>query len=872
MKKIIYLLIIFAVNLSFSQDYTSAVKSYLNQNQSNLALQSQDFSDIVIESQSFSKSLKSENVYVAQRYRGVKIFNSVSPFVIKNGVVVTANMASFVKNISSKANAAIPSVSAEVSIMKAASQLGLPVPTNISLLETGSNNSYVFSNGNISLENIPVSLVYQRLEGSESLRLAWDLSIYQLDANHYYSVRVDAQTGDIIDTNDWVVNCSPGEVSHSSQPGNSILFPQNNQNIPTQTALADASYRVFPIPLIGPNEGPSELVLDPANPVASPYGWHDTDGTPGAEYTYTRGNNVISQDDINGNNGAGSRAEGGANLVFDFPFNLPETPGNYLDGAITSLFYMNNIMHDVFYQYGFDEEAGNFQVNNYGHGGNAGDFVLADAQDGSGINNANFGTPPDGGAPRMQMYLWSAPGLVLGTFMTVNNGSLAGQYYAYDANFTQGTPLPTTPITSDLVLVEDDNSGTSTDPYDGCDNIINASAINGKIAILRRGSCSFTDKALAAQGAGAIAVIVVNNEPADPIRMTGSGTGINIPAIMIFQSDGEDIIASLLNGDTINTTLKNDGSGVDTNLRDGDIDNVVIAHEYGHGISNRLTGGAAAAGCLQNAEQMGEGWSDYFGLMVTMKSGDQGTDPRGFATYVAGEGVGGVGLRGKPYSTDMAINDFTYDLTTTAPFQEVHALGSIWTAMLWDLTWDFIDEYGYDPDIYNGTGGNNIALQLVMDGLKIQPCSPGFVDGRDAILQADEIANGGANKCIIWRAFAKRGLGLSADQGSSFSLSDQVPAYDVPADCQLGISDRGTSENNFIIYPNPSDGIVYIKAKQDLGNVSISIFDMNGRKVYSQKTDLHSTANIDASGLRTGIYLITIEGSNYTQTTKLLIN
>ena len=35
------------------------------------------------------------------------------------------------------------------------------------------------------------------------------------------------------------------------------------------------------------------------------------------------------------------------------------------------------------------------------------DFVVADAQDGSGFNNANFGTPPDGINPRMQMFLWS---------------------------------------------------------------------------------------------------------------------------------------------------------------------------------------------------------------------------------------------------------------------------------------------------------------------------------------------------------------------------------------------------------------------------------------------------------------------------------
>ena len=76
---------------------------------------------------------------------------------------------------------------------------------------------------------------------------------------------------------------------------------------------------------------------------------------------------------------------------------------------MTNLFYWNNIIHDVQYQYGFDEAGGNFQVNNYGSGGAGNDGVQAEAQDGGGTNNANFGTPPDGQRPRMQMYVWTAP-------------------------------------------------------------------------------------------------------------------------------------------------------------------------------------------------------------------------------------------------------------------------------------------------------------------------------------------------------------------------------------------------------------------------------------------------------------------------------
>lgn len=862
MKKFFYLFIFFAVNFSFAQDFSGLIESYLQQNRSQFSLQQKDIQDITIAGQSFSKSMQVHNVYVDQNYQGIKVFKSVSPIVIKDGSVVSAKL-SFVKNLDAKVNATTPSISAVNAIGKAAASLGLEQPSNLTLLETVSDHSYIFSNGNISLENIPVQLVYQQMQETGAIKLAWDLSIYLLDASHYYSVRIDAMTGMLLETDDWVVSCA-FEGTHTHNNSESLLFAKNKIN-QSSIALSDgASYRVFALPLVGPNDGDDEIVTDPSDPIASPYGWHDWDGAPGAEFTQTKGNNVLSNEDRNGNNGSGAMAEGGASLTFDFPYNLPQNPVGFLDGAITNLFYMNNMIHDIMYHYGFDEESGNFQKNNYGNPGLGNDFVVADAQDGSGMNNANFATPPDGSNPRMQMYLWSAPGDVLGSFLTVNNGSLAGTYFAADSNFAP--PLPTTPITADLVVIED-NDG---DPYDGCDTVTNGGDLSGKIVIIRRGSCAYNIKTLAAQNEGALAVIIVNDVPGDPLNMGGNGSGITIPAIMVYQSDGEALITSLLNGDTINATLQDDGTGYDPYQRDGDLDNVIIAHEYGHGISNRLTGPPSVANCLQNDEQMGEGWSDYFGLILTMKPGDTGEDYKGIGTYALGQGKNGRGLRTKYYSTDMSVNNFTYNSIKTQSVP--HGVGSVWTTMLWDLTWDLIDQYGFDPDIKHGTGGNNIALQLVIDGLKLQPCSPGFVDGRDAILQADQLLYGGANRCLIWRAFARRGLGESASQGSSFSRSDGTEAFDVPAGCELGVSDNDDVKNNFIVYPNPSNGELNIKSRFDVGEATISIFDMNGRKVFNQNIELHQSATINASGLTSGIYMMQIESANRSQTTKLIIN
>lgn len=85
----------------------------------------------------------------------------------------------------------------------------------------------------------------------------------------------------------------------------------------------------------------------------------------------------------------------GKDIVFDFEFDPTMEPKEYIDAAVTNLFYWNNMIHDLFYVYGFNERSGNFQrVNPPKTGGRGNDEVIANAQDGSGFNNANFATPP----------------------------------------------------------------------------------------------------------------------------------------------------------------------------------------------------------------------------------------------------------------------------------------------------------------------------------------------------------------------------------------------------------------------------------------------------------------------------------------------
>src|SRR5690554_2657932 len=166
MKKIIYFFIFFAVNLSFGQDFTATVKAYLQSSQPQSLLTQGDIGEVSIASQSFSKSLKAYNVYVEQFHQGIKIYNSVSPFLIREGRVLNANL-SFVDNLSKKALTTSPSITALAAISRATTALGIPTPSNLSLLETKDHNAYVFSKGNISLENIPVQLVYYRINDGE---------------------------------------------------------------------------------------------------------------------------------------------------------------------------------------------------------------------------------------------------------------------------------------------------------------------------------------------------------------------------------------------------------------------------------------------------------------------------------------------------------------------------------------------------------------------------------------------------------------------------------------------------------------------------------------------------------------------------------
>jgi hypothetical protein len=869
MKKIIYLtLFLFSIS-GFSQNPIEKIKKHLSSNSKikELGLTSSDINDLVIVNEFSSEFTKINNYHVKQRVNGIEIINSDSNFLMKDDEVY-AGGEDFYKEIARKVNSSTPSIQIIEAFNSSLSKLNAPQVNNVTLIESN-GFKYKLTNGNLDHDPIKAQLVYF-YTAKNTLRLGWNFEFYTQDTKNLWNVVIDAANGEILQKYDLVISCSFGDhKNHNDNKVVSNAFSKyffNEKLNPTTAALIPAvgNYRVYPSNIESPNHGSRQLISTSGNTIASPYGWHDTNGNDAVEYTITRGNNVHAQEDANGNNGTGASPDGTASLTFDYAYGGTGVAATtYTNAATTNLFYMNNIMHDVYYQYGFNEANGNFQQNNYLKGGIGNDSVIAEAQDGSGTNNAQFATPTDGTQPRMQMFLWTngpAPTL------TINSpASIAGGYSITDNTFAPGhVAVPTSPgLTRNLVLFNDGTPDTS----DACTAATNAAALNGNIVVIRRGACSFAIKAKAAQNAGATAVIIVNNAAGAAPGMSGADATITIPVVSVSQANGEAIIAAMANGTvTVNGNLTApDGTFVNS---DGDFDNGIVAHEYGHGISSRLSGNCLGG----SAEQMGEGWSDWFWLMLQIKATDNGTESKGIGTFATQQPTTGVGIRTYPYSTDRAKNPFTFASSNTqvAP----HGIGSVWCTILWDLTWAYIEKYGYSADIYNGNGGNNKVMKLVLDAIKIDGCNPTYITGRDALIAADQATTGGQNYCMIWKVFAARGMGVTASSGSASSTTDQVENFTEPApgpNCTLGIN-YFDNQDMVSIYPNPSNGIVTVKIEKFSGKLNLQVIDINGRIVYTANdTDFNTEKNLNLNHLQKGIYVIKISGDDVNYIKKFIL-
>jgi len=657
-------------------------------------------------------------VYLQQSYQGIPVYNQMQVLAFKDDKLVSnaGGRLKTLNELSRNANS-VPAVSSINAVQTSFNALKIKRSQEMVALKSLDNGKKVdFGKQQISLENITAELIWLPIEESTELKLVWQVFVAPRNDEDYWLVRVDAKSNTVINKQSLTIKCNWDKEEHSLKNHVDKKHPVKNnvdnitpiefydvsKTLSGPSVVNTASYRVVKYPAESPTHpgGANVLVTDPwlmSPGNATSLGWHNDATT---SYSTTRGNNVYAYEDRNADNLPGiSEVSTTAqpSLTFDFVPNLSleptvRTPAPNQQFNTTNLFYWNNLLHDLSYIYGFTESARNFQNNNQGRGGAGGDYVLAESQDGSGTNNANFSTPSDGGRGRMQMYLWTSP----------------------------------------------------------------------------------------------------------------------------------------------------------TPDRDGDVDNGIVAHEYTHGISNRLTGNGVT--CLNNLEQMGEGWSDYFGLMITHDwanalAGDGFSKPRGIGTYVLNQPVTGLGIRQYRYTSNMAVNPLTYGNLATVAVP--HGVGTIWCTALWDMTWEIIQTQGINANIYNiaGGGGNAIALKLVFEGMRLQPCSPGFIDGRNAILKADTLFFGAQYSCAIIKAFARRGMGIGALQGSSNSRTDQTLSF---VDCSSATCNAPTGLTTTSI-TNSSATVNWTAVS---GAVSYTVeYKLNSASTWTSATAATTATSVNITGL-----------------------
>jgi hypothetical protein len=684
-----------------------------------------------------------------------------------------------------------PDVTREAAVAVALGEHGFAAGVAQTLAPVREEGGYTFmtsdattSDGSALAAPVRVKRVWFRM--SEGLVPAW-----------YVEVQVrDAATPRDVDGYSYVV----------SQQDGAILFRH------ALTADAAFTYRVYaePAPPFLPLPGPGGRAGYP-HPTATPDGFQPAPGPANlvtldsAPFSKndpwltslankTQGNNVeafsnaFSPDNfnppaidecnlslaINGDLHACVTSAG----TFDHSYNFSLAPAvnrEQVAAGVTNIFYTINYLHDFFYDSGFDEAAGNAQTSNYSRGGIGNDSIFAETQDFTGSNNANMFTPPDGQRPRMRQFLWSQ-GV---TLVKINApAGIAGIKQSGNADFgAQGFDL-----TSDVVLAQDAANTEGPATSDGCTALTNAAAVAGKIVAVDRGTCTFVVKANNVQAAGGAAMLVLNNVAPAPINMTGSDATITIPAVSVSLADGSAIKAALAQG-AVSARIARQLSVA----REGALDNTLIAHEWGHYLSNRLVHNANGIVANQ-ASGMGEGWSDFVALLLLVKEADR-TQPANAnfnGTYAETlYPLGGpdfapdvlnnayyYGIRRYPYTRDMSKNPLTFKhISDGTPLpasprtsgqgssqnSEVHNTGEVWASMLWECYSNLLN----DTARLTFAQAQERMKRYLVAGLKLTPQDPTFVEARDALLAA-MAAQDAADRDLCLAGFAKRGLGIGA--------------------------------------------------------------------------------------------------------------
>nr|WP_225937420.1 myxosortase-dependent M36 family metallopeptidase [Myxococcus sp. RHSTA-1-4] len=630
------------------------------------------------------------------------------------------------------------------------------------------------------------------------------------------------------------------------------------------TAHAEFSYRVFAdtTPPYTPHDGPTGAAAATPHPTGSPNGFrpayvppalvtlesapfsHGDPWLPNGA-TVTTGNNVDAYADLvapdyysEGDLRPTATAPGvfDRTMLFDI---APNANAEQIAAATTSLFFMNNWLHDWYYDTGFDEASGNAQADNYGRGGLGNDPIHAQAQDYTNINNANMSTPADGASPRMQMYLFTGPRNARVTVTAP--ASIAGDYLT---GIAAGFGPQAFDATGDVVAALDESNASGPSTTDACTPLTNAAEVAGKFALVDRGTCGFAVKAAVVQAAGAIGFILADNTPRFIVDMGGTASGITIPSLLVTQADGARLRGALAEGVTARM-FRGPTIGVD-----GTVDNQIVAHEWGHYISNRLI--SNGSGLVNNqGRAMGEGWADFHALLMTVRAEDIDvpSNPDWTGVYAMAEyATRGIspdssfyGIRRGAYSVNEDKNALRFRhimngvaLPTTTPFapggvnSQVHNSGEIWASTLWECYVSLLRAHPFQE-------AQDRMKSYIVNGYKLTPPSPTYLEARDAILAA-VLANDPADFQRFWAAFAWRGMGVGAVAPDRYSTdhSGVVESYVLGVDVEL----VSVAYEDSVATPGDADGIL---DNGETGTIAITVANKGSSEAAATSATVVST-------------------------------
>lgn len=893
------------------------IKQLVTKHAAALGLSQEDLANYRVATAYFDESTGLTMAYLQQTHKGVDVYNAIMSVAFKNENLGTyqSSWTALPDSKTSKLNPK-PSITALTALKNALSNLNLPVSKAffVALSQTPDGQEFEFDNLGVALDNIGVRLMWvPESEYSKNLVLSWQVSFISLKGNNSWVVKVNAANGTILRKDNLTVKENFGKQEFKKIPRNVYVYqdePADNKtavdevkNVTDVQAVTSAKYLVIKYPALDADHGVPTLHNNPwtLNGVPQAYTkkWNSDQQK---DYDSLKGNNVFVYSDANSNNQPDFTPRSTTplpnltwNYVPDFTVNpLEDIPTESF--GLTNLFYWNNLMHDMSYDYGFDEPAGNMQTSNLGRGGKQNDFVLSEDYDTGDTLNANFALAADGKKPRQQLFFaYPSPLKIL----KINSpNSFKGFKITRESNVSRNNKLAQTgAITQNVVLYKDQGN---IDSSNACAPAANPGPLTGKIAYIDRGSCSFVVKFQNAQQAGAVGIIVGNVAEDDP-RYSDGSTGnvivimsanplvnsITIPGVFIGYDTAQKLKNFLLNSTTVNATMQ------PTPNIDAALDNTIAPHEYTHGVSTRLVGGPNTVSCLSNGEQMGEGWSDYFALMMTTNwataKKTDGPIPRPIGNYLFGLDSTYTGIRVYPYSKDFSIDPWTYDSLQQDPdIKEysqdpsvIYYTGEVWCSTMWDLTWDLIKT----ENLINKTflkpavaGGNTTAMKLAIQAMKLVKCSPGCLDMRDAVLKADTVLYSALHSDQIWKTFARRGMGYSAVQGSNNKIKDGHGAYDLPPGVFLkedntGVVAEQATRNvapSITVGPNPTKDFIHVKISANKEKLSVQLMNNNGSVIGSYIVT-GDNLDINVSTLASGVYNLVISGGSYNSTYKVVV-